>query len=139
MPVYEYQGLDDGGRKTSGLVDADSARAARQKLRKQGVFTTSIAEGKAASGSSRRSPKGNTAEAKPKLNKEIDLSRFIQQISIQDVALATRQLAALLGAGIPLVESLSALSEQVEKTLRYNRIVRRSDIPLAKAGEGSDL
>ena len=47
MAVYEYQGLDDKGRKTSGLVDADSPRGARQKLRKQGVFPTSVKLGKA--------------------------------------------------------------------------------------------
>ena len=47
MPVYEYEGLNDKGRKSSGLVDADSPRGARQKLRKQGVFPTSVVLGKA--------------------------------------------------------------------------------------------
>ncbi len=134
MPVYEYQGLDGRGKKTTGLVDADSAKAARLKLRKQGVFTTKIAEGKG-----RVMPRGSagkaTEEVKKGLSKEIDLSRYLQPIGIQDVSLATRQLSALIGAGIPLVESLGALSEQVEKE-RFRIILREIK---EKVNEGSSL
>ena len=134
MPVYEYQGLDDRGRKATGLVDADSAKAARLKLRKQGVFTTKIEEGKG-----RVMPRGSagkaTEEVKKGLSKEIDLSRYLQPITIQDISLATRQLAALVGAGIPLVESLGALSEQVEKE-RFRIILREIK---EKVNEGSSL
>jgi general secretion pathway protein F len=134
VPVYEYQGLDDRGKKATGLVDADSAKAARLKLRKQGVFTTKIEEGKG-----RVMPRGAagkaTEEVKKGLSKEIDLSRYLQPISIQDISLATRQLAALIGAGIPLVESLGALSEQVEKE-RFRIILREVK---EKVNEGSSL
>ena len=134
MPVYEYQGLDGKGKKTDGLVDAESAKAARLKLRKQGVFTTKIVEGKG-----RVMPRGSagkaTEDVKKGLSKEIDLSRYLQPIGIQDVSLATRQLAALIGAGIPLVESLGALSEQVEKE-RFRIILREVK---EKVNEGSSL
>ena len=134
MPVYEYQGLDSRGKKAVGLVDAESAKAARLKLRKQGVFTTKIEEGKG-----RVIPRGDadkvTEGVKKGLSKEIDLSRYLQPITIQDVSLATRQLAALIGAGIPLVESLGALSEQVEKE-RFRIILREVK---EKVNEGSSL
>ena len=42
MPVFEYKGLDATGKATAGIVDADSAKMARARLRKQGVFPTDI-------------------------------------------------------------------------------------------------
>ncbi|MCP4871009.1 MAG: type II secretion system inner membrane protein GspF [Proteobacteria bacterium] len=137
MAVYEYAGLDAKGKKTSGLVDADSSKAARQKLRKQGVFTTSIAEGKGSVTAIRTSSRkvGGGGGASDKLSTEVDFAQFFTRITVQDIALSTRQLAALLGAGIPLVESLGALAEQVEKE-RFRIILREIR---EKVNEGSTL
>ena len=114
MPVYEYKGLDKGGKNASGIIDADSPKAARLKLRKQGVFPTSVVEGKA--GALRSAGAGSTASSKSGgVSIEVDFSKYLERIGVADVAIATRQLSALIGAGIPLVESLGAVSEQVEK------------------------
>jgi len=137
VPVYEYKGLDDGGKSTSGMVDADTARAARVKLRKQGIFTTSIVEGKGSSaeGASAR-PNGESPQGKGQgLSVEIDLAKYLNPIGITDVAIATRQLSALLGAGIPIVESMEALSEQVEKE-QFRLILREIR---QKVNEGTAL
>ena len=134
MAVYEYQGLDDKGRKTSGLVDADSPRGARQKLRKQGVFPTSVKLGKAGAKISGSAASGKLGKATPS-SREIDLSQYLERISIQDVAIATRQLSSLLSAGIPLVESIGTLAEQVEK--EKLRLVLRE--VREKVNEGSNL
>ena len=75
-------------------MDADSDRSARQKLRREGVYLTELVE----SGGSVPAP---SEERAPRFS----LS-FIRRIPGSDLALATRQLATLLGAGIPLVESL---------------------------------
>lgn len=135
MAVYEYKGLDGNGKKAQGLVDADSAKAARQKLRKQGVFVTDIEEGKA--GSNVRS--GGSGKSKAKKGGigsiEIDVAKYFEIIGVADVANATRQLSALLGAGIPLVETLGALSEQVEKE-NFRIILREVK---TKVNEGSNL
>lgn len=133
MPVYEYKGLDDGGKATAGMVDADTARAARVKLRKQGVFTTSIVEGKG--GSAETASAGPTSKASQGLSVEVDLSKYLNPIGITDVAIATRQLSALLGAGIPIVESMEALSEQVEKE-QFRLILREIR---QKVNEGTAL
>jgi general secretion pathway protein F len=110
MPVYEYKGLIAGNRSTRGMVDADSPRAARSKLRAEGIFPTQLAEGKTRSVAS---------EA---------LSRFrlpeLRRVPALDLSLFTNQLATLIGAGIPLVESLSALTEQVENT-RLKTVIGR--------------
>lgn len=115
MPVYAYKGLDAGGKKVDGIVDAESAKAARQKLRKQGVFTTDIVEGKAGQGALRRADAGKSGGGAKGLSVEVDLSKYIERVGVGDVAIATRQLAALVGAGIPLVESIGTVSKQVEK------------------------
>ena len=105
MPVYNYKGVDQGGKSTRGFVDAESLRAARSKLRRDGVFLTELNE---SAGRGRR-----RADAKETPSRGISLPSM-RRISAMDMAMATRQLATLIGAGIPLVEALGALTEQVE-------------------------
>lgn len=102
MPVYAYKGVTSSGKSTRAFVDAENLRAARGKLRREGIFLTEIAETdakipEAASGGGAKLPQ-------------------FGRVSVMDTALATRQLATLVGAGIPLVEALRALTEQVEST-----------------------
>ena len=107
MPVYAYKGVSRSGKNARGHVDAENPRAARAQLKREGLFvtdfqeTTADAVKKAASGSGSR------------FNVEINLPSF-QRISAMDQALMTRQAATLIGAGIPLVDGLRALTEQVE-------------------------
>src|SRR3989442_3537199 len=44
MPVYTYSALDARGKATKGVINADSARAARVKLRQAGLFTKELLE-----------------------------------------------------------------------------------------------
>jgi general secretion pathway protein F len=100
MPVYEYKGLDKSGKTIKGILDAENKGALQQILQKRGIFVTDVHEGKG----------GSTA------NKgEFDLARSLQFVTLRDISVLTRQLSTLLRAGIPLVESLSALTEQAEK------------------------
>lgn len=102
MPVYAYKGVTAAGRNTKGHLDAESLRSARARLRRDGIFLTEIREGEART---REATSGGALASRlPSL----------QRVSPLDLALATRQAATLLGAGIPLVESLRALTEQVE-------------------------
>ncbi|HIF91995.1 MAG: type II secretion system F family protein [Myxococcales bacterium] len=106
MPVYAYKGVNQSGRPTKGTISAEGARAARVQMRAGGVFLTEITETNTQAG----------ADGKPKtsgrgLNMEINLP---VRIPPMEIAMSTRQLATLVGAGVPLVESLSALVEQTE-------------------------
>jgi general secretion pathway protein F len=135
MAVYEYKAMDARGKKLQGLVDADSPKAARQKLRREGTFVTEIVEGKAG-GTVRSAGGASTAKKTGGIgNIEIDLSKYLEVIGVADVANATRQLSALIGAGIPLVEALGALSEQVDKE-NFRIILREIK---TKVNEGSSL
>ena len=103
MAVYEYKGIDSAGKAIKGVIDADSPKSARAKLRRQSMFPTEIFEqvqGKATQG------KG--------LNVQVDFSKYFQSVSAQDIATMTSQLSTLVGAGIPMVEALSALIEQID-------------------------
>lgn len=125
MPVYEYKGLTGGGKTVNGIVDAETVKSARARLRKQGVFATDVREqteraSPRAGRAPRPSPTGRPApekaapKAKLSLSTEVDLGRYFQRITIDDMATATRQLSTLFSAGIPIVDSLGALADQVE-------------------------
>jgi general secretion pathway protein F len=103
MPVYEYKGLDTAGAAIGGIVDADSGRSARAKLRKDGLYPTEIWEQKAG-----KATRGSG------LNVQVDFSRFIQRVKTAELATMTSQLSTLVGAGIPMVEALTALIDQVD-------------------------
>ncbi len=100
MPVFEYTALDSKGKTTSGIIDAEGALAARQKLRTSGIFPVSIKE---------------TQEATPKkISRSINLTGRFSRIIPVEIAMMTRQLATLIGAGFPLVSALDALVPQTK-------------------------
>lgn len=115
MPVFEYKGIDSSSKKVSGTIDADSEKAARSKLRKQKIFPTKIVL------------EGSHSFFQPK--------RFFKSVKISEIANMTRQLAVLLNASIPLVDSLAAVQTQVE-----NPILRKALGEIKeKVSEGSRL
>lgn len=100
MPVFRYEAVDDVGKTKKGVVNADSARAARVDLRGQGlvpvkldIITTQV------------DAEGNTKRR-----------AFGDKLSTNELALFTRQLASLLEASLPLEQAFSALLEQAERT-----------------------
>ncbi|MBA2320833.1 MAG: type II secretion system F family protein, partial [Deltaproteobacteria bacterium] len=103
MPVFTYKGLDGAGKAIAGIVDADNAKTARVRLRKQGVFPTDI----------KAQSEGLTRGTG--LNREVDVAQYFQWISTRDISLITTQLATLIGAHIPMAEALNALVDQAEK------------------------
>lgn len=127
MPVYEYKGVNAAGKNTRGVVDAENPQAARTKLRKDGIFLTDINEGRGGVGVGPTSGGGGSGSA------SISLSGG--SVKTQDIAIMTRQLSTLLSAGIPLVESLSALVEQTEN-IKLKKIV--SEVR-ERVNEGSTL
>ncbi len=105
MAVFEYKGYDSKGKFVRGMHEADGVKALRIALRKQGIYLSEYYDERDKKNSSLRG----------KLSGDVDLSRYFpQRISVQEVAVATRQLATLMNAGIPLVEALAALVDQVE-------------------------
>lgn len=122
MALFEYTGVTDAGKNVKGMRESDSQKALRAALRKEGVFLTDV--------SVAASARAGEAEASGGGRKFL-----IRRIGSDDVAIMTRQLATLVSAGIPLVESLGALVEQVEHP-RLQRIVSQVK---QRVNEGSSL
>lgn len=122
MPNYRYSGVNDKGKNVSGVIDAENEKAARAKLRRTGVFPTTLGEeGKGGGGFS--------------LNANVDVGKYFQRVTVEDLALMTRQLGSLLQAGIPLVEALAALSDQTENPKLRSAVATIRE----KVTEGSKL
>ncbi len=101
MAVFSYRGIQiDSGKSVKGFREADNAKALRALLRRDGVLLTLATE---------------ESEQKRRDGREIRLFGFLSRPSGSEIAVMTRQLATLVRAGVPLVDSLGALTEQVEK------------------------
>jgi general secretion pathway protein F len=138
MPVFEYSGLTEAGKNVRGVKDAENRKVLRSLLRKDGIFLTDVraadALGAAAVASSPTT--GKIELSGQGLSREVDLRQiFGTRVSGQDLAIATRQLATLIGAGITLVDSLTALVEQVE----HPGLKRILGMVRQKVNEGSSL
>lgn len=101
MPVFDYKAYASGGKSTRGLVDAENIKAARLKLKKQGLSVYEIGE-------------KNSNSAKGAAGSAAQGGFFTSKASVKDIAMMTRQLASLIKANIQLVEALSAMVEQSE-------------------------
>jgi general secretion pathway protein F len=101
MPVYEYVAIDAAGKNRRGIVDADSARTAREKLRASGIYPTRLDETR-------------TTEPRPERTR-FEFRMLRQRVGRADLVATTRQLATLLSAGLPLVTALTGVLDQVKK------------------------
>jgi len=125
MAVFEYRGIVAGsGKNVHGVRDADNAKSLRAALKREGVLLTSAHEEIKARAGARKAGGGSDA----------GFSLF-NRVSVDDVAMMTRQLATLVSAGIPLVEGVGALIEQVEK-LALKRVLTQV---VDRLNEGSSL
>ncbi|MEH0743430.1 type II secretion system inner membrane protein GspF [Vibrio cholerae] len=99
MAAFEYKALDSKGKTKTGVLEADTARQLRSRLKEQGLVPMEVKE--------TRQKNAKQAHA--------GRSGFRRGISTPDLALITRQLATLVQSGMPLEECLRAVSEQSEK------------------------
>jgi general secretion pathway protein F len=121
MAVYEYRGLLVAtGKQVHGVRDADNAKVLRATLKREGILLTSAQE---------------DTKAQAGKGKRIDLGALLRRVSVSDVAMMTRQLATLVNAGIPLVEAVTALTEQVDKMELKRVLTQVRD----RLNEGSSL
>src|SRR5579872_3446330 len=97
MGAFEYTALDTQGRDRKGILEGDTPRHVRQQLREQQLLPVTVTE---------------VAQKEASRQRSFSLLR---RVSATDLALFTRQLATLVRAGLPLEESLLAVSQQTEK------------------------
>ena len=108
MPIYEYKGFDPGGGAKAGIVDADTPREARSRLRDQNVMVTELVlSDVSADAAGEDQPKRRTS-----FRRIFRIEKRVRGGGA--LPIYTRQLATLLRSGIPLAQALGALIEQVE-------------------------
>lgn len=121
MPVFEYKALSAAGKAVQGLREAESPKALRAALKRDGVFLTEVL---------------GEAQQQAQAKRDVNVRRWVVgRVGAEDLSITTRQLAVLVHAGIPLVEALAALVEQVEHE-RLKRVV--SDVR-QRVNEGASL
>jgi len=111
VPAYRYEAADLAGQLARGVVDADSPRHARHLLRDRGLTPLEVdpVQASGAAGASRRS--------------------FAGRIGAAELALATRQLASLLSARLPIEQALNAVVEQADRQAVRDRFAAvRSEV-----------
>lgn len=96
MPAYRFEALDAEGKAASGLLEADNAKAARAQLRLRALVPLAVTPVTAAT----------TDGTAPKFTRRV--------FSANERAVWTRQLAGLVGSGLPLERALTALADESE-------------------------
>ncbi len=100
MPTFNYSALDAKGKVRKGVLEAETGRSLRQKLRERHLIPVEVSP--VAVGKS--------------------VFRFRTKVRKNDLMLITRQLATLVASGMPLEESLRLMAEQAEN-LAIKRLV----------------
>lgn len=100
MPVYEYKAFNPAGQNKTGICDADTAREAREKLRRDNFHVVSLKEIKQDEEGGSRFSIG---------------AFFRRKKRTGELAMVTRQFATLLESGVPMAEALRALCDQIQQ------------------------
>ncbi len=98
MAAFRYAAADANGKESSGVLEADSARLARQMLRGRGLVPLAV--------------EPVLDDSQRAAGARIALGRRLSQT---ELAVLTRQIASLLGAQLPVADALNVMVEQSEK------------------------
>jgi len=106
MPAFSFEALDADGQTSRGVIDADTARAARSLLRARSLVPLAV---EAVAGGSGQATGGDAQGSA--LNPTLWRARVFSSAAL---AVWTRQLAGLVAAGLPLERALTALADEAE-------------------------
>lgn len=139
MPVFNYKALDGRGEQTTGIIDASSAREAREKLRNRKLFVTEMVAAK-------RKKKGGDDDGGGMIRmgdgaggsvsfsfRDLGNKLFLGSARTEMVSV-TRLLATLLKAGIPLIDAITSVINQVSD--KYLSTVMRQIREAVRGGVG---
>ena len=126
MPAYSYEALQNDGALRKGVIEADSAKAARSQLRTQALVPLSV-----------QALGTKNAEKSTQSIWQTNIGSR-QCFSPNDLAVWTRQLASLVSSGLPLERALAALSDEAESEKQAHLVAQlraevNAGLGLAKA------
>ncbi len=114
MPNFNYVAMDAKGKTVKGKLTADSEDMAIAEIKKMGLYPSSVKNADVKSSKAAAGKDGAKNGAK-KGAMEINLSFGPMKIKPKDLTVLTRQLAILLGAGLPLIRSIKTLQRQSKR------------------------
>ncbi len=103
--IFAWEGTDRTGKKTKGEITSKNANIAKAELRKQGINPKTV----------------------KKKGAGFDLANFGAKITPGDIALFTRQLATMMKAGVPLVQSFEIVADGVDNPMMKDLILKIRD------------
>ena len=103
--VFAWEGTDKSGRKTKGEITSSNANVAKAELRKQGINPKTVKK------------KGGG----------FSLASMGAKITPGDIALFTRQLATMMKAGVPLVQSFEIVADGMDNPMMKDLILKIRD------------
>ena len=136
MPVFQYKALTAKGDNTTGVIDADTPKEAREKLRARNIYVTEMntVGDKKKEDKLQKGPVDLTTAGAMEAARSIKLPSFRAAKARGEVPALTRLLATLLHAGIPLVDALGSLISQTDN--QYCEMVLRQIKEDVQAGAG---
>ena len=96
MPAFRFEAVDAAGKTHTGTLEADTARAMRGQLRSRGWVPLEV----------------GALDSAPPDRSGMSFRRRVFQGA--ELTVWTRQLAGLVGAGLPLERALTALADDAE-------------------------
>ncbi len=114
MPIFEYKAYAAGGAVQTGVIDADTTREARQRLRREQLLVSEIHELRSGR-RTRPSSKDKKLSFLERLRRQRQASARPSMRDLEVLTGVTRQMGTLLSSGIPLAETLRAMIEQAER------------------------
>lgn len=156
--LYSYQAKDEAGRTVTGALDAESERQAAQEIREMGYFPMRLApqQGGAAARNPQPSQFQDNSQLRSMPNGTLNgtsgmlprkkmspglwlLAHLVfplfSGVGLRDMALMYRQFAAMLGAGVPIYQCLTSLTQQTGNTVLRGHLRKIS----ARVQEGEML
>ena len=103
--IFDYEGTDKSGRKTKGEITSTNANIAKAELRKQGINPTKVT----------------------KKRDRLNLAQIGARVTPADLALFTRQLATMMKAGVPLVQSFEIVADGMDNPPMKDLILKIRD------------
>ncbi|WP_296666862.1 type II secretion system F family protein [Demequina sp.] len=114
---FDYQARDAAGKVRKDSMEAPSTQAVAARLRERGYTVLSVDEA------------GGRG-----LNADINIPGFGDKIGLKDIAIMSRQLATMIGAGLSLLRAMTILTEQTEnKALQKVLAEVRTDVETGKS------
>ncbi len=112
MPNFKYTALDQNGAEKTGFVTADNKIAAMEMVRAQGLLVRECEEAKGGASASATKKKDGKKEKGKKKKEAGAKGKAGGAVKQKELMVFTRQLATLIDAGLPLLQSLNVLSKQ---------------------------